>query len=101
MHEVETRERNETSGRAPGTRSPIGDRGAYACECGYGRCASLIHMSDAEYEGVRAVATHFAIAPNHENPEFEWVISQNQRFAVVEKLLEMPRRIARDTDPRK
>jgi hypothetical protein len=37
---------------------------------------------------------------DHENPEFEVVLTQNDRFAVVEKLLEMPRRLARDTDPR-
>lgn len=101
MNEVQSRERNETTGRANDARALLRDRGEYACECGYGACASLIYLSHAEYEGVRLEATHFAIAPDHENPEFESVVSQNDRFAVVEKLLEMPRRIARDTDPRK
>lgn len=100
MNEVMTRARNEGAGRANGA-TDLRDRGEYACECGHGACASLIYLTHDEYEGVRLDATHFAIAPDHENPEFEAVLSQNDRFAVVEKLLEMPRRIARDTDPRK
>jgi hypothetical protein len=101
VNEVTTRARNEGAGRANGVRDLLRDRGEYACECGHGTCASLIYLTREEYEGVRLDATHFAIAPDHENPEFETVVAQNDRFAVVEKLLEMPRRIARDTDPRK
>jgi hypothetical protein len=57
-------------------------------------------LTREEYEDVRLDATHLAIFPNHENPEFELVMSQNERSAVVERLSRMPRRIARDTDPR-
>ena len=101
MNEVDARERNETYGRANDPRLMLRDRAEYFCECGYAPCDSLIYLSHPEYEDVRSHATYFAIAPDHENPEFEAVIAYNDRYAVVEKLLEMPRRIARDTDPRK
>ena len=101
MNEVTARARNEGTGRANGAEDRLPDRGEYACECGHGACASLIYLTHDEYEGVRLDATHFAIALDNENPVFEAVVTQNDRFAVVEKLLEMPRRIARDTDPRK
>jgi len=101
VNEVTIRARNEGTGRANRAGDLLRDRGEYACECGHGACVSLIYLTHDEYEGVRLDATHFAIAPDHENPEFETVLSQNDRFAIVEKVLEMPRRIARDTDPRK
>jgi hypothetical protein len=99
-NEVRSRERNEwilhaNDDFAAGHRSD-----EYECECGYGPCTEIVSMTRAEYEGVRVDSTHFAIAPDHENPEFELVVSQNERFAVIEKLTQMPRRIARDTDPR-
>jgi hypothetical protein len=100
VNEIVTRERNEQRGRANDAHHLLRDRGEYACECGWDLCASLIYLSRAEYEDVRHDAIHFAIALDHENPEFEVVLTQNDRFAVVEKLLEMPRRLARDTDPR-
>jgi hypothetical protein len=101
VNEVETRELNEARERANDAHVLLRDRGEYACECGYAPCDALIYLSHAEYEDVRGHPTYFAIATDHENPEFEAVITHNDRFAVVEKLLEMPRRIARDTDPRK
>jgi hypothetical protein len=101
VNEVKMRERNEWILRANDDLAAGHDADAYACECGYGPCTDVVTLTRAEYEGVRIDATHFAIAPDHENPEFELVVFQNDRFAVVEKLLQMPRRIARDTDPRK
>jgi hypothetical protein len=41
-----------------------------------------------------------AIAPNHENPECEVVISECRRFAVVDKFEGWGLRISRETDPR-
>jgi hypothetical protein len=54
----------------------------------------------AEYERVRAHATRFAVAVNHENPEAESVVEQNSRFAVVETYAGAASRIARELDPR-
>ena len=73
----------------------------YVCECSYGACTAVLALTRAEYEGVRAEGTHFAIAVNHENPEIDRIVSENERFAVVEKFLAMPRRLARESDPRR
>lgn len=99
-NEVASRDRNESILHANDDLAFLRERDEYACECGHGACGDVVSLTRAEYEAVRLDATHFAIYPNHENPEIEAVVSQNDRFAVVEKLLEMPRRMARDTDPR-
>ena len=99
-NETRSRDRNEWIMHANDDFFPGHPADTYACECGYGPCADVMTLTREEYEGVRLEATHFAIAPDHENPEFELVVSQNERFAVIEKLLRMPRRLARDTDPR-
>ena len=73
----------------------------FVCECGDGNCEAPIEMTVDQYEAVRSYATRFAIAPNHENPEAEYVVSEGADFAVVEKIDEPYRRIVRDTDPRR
>lgn len=73
----------------------------YLCECSDSRCTDPITLTRPEYEAVRAVAVHFAIALNHENPEIDTVISENERYAVVGKFDTLGSRIARETDPRR
>ena len=58
----------------------------FRCECGDAGCLSPIELTRGEYESVRGYATRFAVAPNHENPESDQVVSENTRYAVVEKL---------------
>ena len=99
-NEVRSRERNEWILRANDDFSAVHGSNEYACECGYGSCTDVVTLTREEYEHVRLEPTHFAISPDHENPEFDLVVSQNERFAVIEKLTRIPRRIARDTDPR-
>jgi hypothetical protein len=72
----------------------------YVCECGDGDCRAPIRLTRAEYESVRRESTHFAIALDHENPEIDRLVSEHQRYAVVQKTLAMAVRIARETDPR-
>jgi hypothetical protein len=100
-NEVRSRDRNEWIMHTNDDFAPRHASDEYACECGYGPCTDVMTLTREEYEGVRLEPTHFAIFPDHENPEFEFVLFQNDRYAVVEKLLRMPRRIARDTDPRR
>jgi hypothetical protein len=99
-NEVRSRERNEWILHINDDFAAIHGANQYACECGYGACTDVVTLTREEYEGVRVESTHFAISLDHENPEFELVVFQNDRFAVIEKLTQMPRRIARDTDPR-
>ena len=72
----------------------------YVCECGDASCRDPISLSRVEYEAVRAQATWFAIAINHENPELDRVVEEHDGFTVVEKWLREAAGIARGSDPR-
>lgn len=70
------------------------------CECGNSDCMQQIELTRAEYERVRAHASRFIVALNHENPETESIVDQNERFAVVETYAGTASQIARETNPR-
>jgi len=89
------REQNESTARAPAA----GAASFFRCECGDGACSRAIKLTLAEYAVVRAYATHFAVARNHENPESEQVIQENERFAVVETVTGEATKLARRSDP--
>ena len=72
----------------------------YLCECSDAGCTEPIHLTRPEYEAVRAESIRFAIALNHENPELDRVLSENSRFATVEKFSRVGAQIARASDPR-
>jgi hypothetical protein len=73
---------------------------SFRCECGDRGCTCAIPLTLAEYESVRAYATHFAIARHHENPESEQLIEEHERFAVVETVSGEAVKLARRSDPR-
>ncbi len=85
--QIRTREQNETA------------TGDFRCECGDGACTTLIALTPPEYAAVRAYATHFAMAPNHENPESEQVLEEHPLYAVVETVTPDATRRARRSDP--
>jgi anti-sigma B factor antagonist len=70
------------------------------CECGNPECTQQIELTAAEYERVREHAGRFLVALNHENPETESIVEQNERFVVVVTFAGASSRIARQTDPR-
>jgi hypothetical protein len=72
---------------------------AFVCECGTGDCTESIHLTLDEYETVRSVPTHFALAPGHETQNVETVVARSDRFVVVEKHLSESGAALR-TDPR-
>lgn len=72
----------------------------FFCECGDPRCDRTVCVTIPEYESVRERPNHFLIVLNHENPEVEWVISETERFAVVETLTGEASKVALRTDPR-
>jgi hypothetical protein len=74
---------------------------SYLCECADGGCTEPIHLTRQEYEDIRSVPIRFAIALNHENPEIDRVLVENQRFATVEKCSGTHAKVARATDPRR
>lgn len=72
----------------------------FTCECGRAHCAEPITLTMVEYEAVRANPTHFAVVPEHEQPEIEIVIERHPTYFVVEKREPDAQEVARKTDPR-
>ena len=57
------------------------------CECSNTDCADTIELEVSEYERVRSNATWFVIKLDHDIPQVERVISRDDGYAVVEKLI--------------
>jgi hypothetical protein len=72
----------------------------FTCECGRADCSEPIAMTLVEYEAIRAEPTHFAVVPQHEQPEIEVVIERHPTYFVVEKREPDAKEVARETDPR-
>jgi hypothetical protein len=72
----------------------------FLCECGDDDCTTPISLTLREYEQVRSVPTHFAIARGHEVLDVESIVATTERYAVVEKYAGHAGRIAVQTDPR-
>ncbi len=73
----------------------------YACECGDSTCWYGVYLTHLEYERVRAHASHFLLARDHENPETEVVIWESPCWAIVELVGREPIMAARRSDPRR
>jgi hypothetical protein len=70
------------------------------CECGTADCNERIVLTQAEYDHLRRIPTHFAVLPGHDIPAVERVVEQNDRFVVVEKFGESAK-AAIKLDPRR
>ena len=55
------------------------------CECPNLDCTASIELTVAEYEDVRFHADRFAIAPEHDVPQFEVIVARNGRYWTAEK----------------
>src|SRR5690349_9391809 len=71
----------------------------FVCECSSTDCAERLDVPLSVYEAVRANARQFLVAPGHERPEVEHIVSASLRYVVVEKE-GAARRVAEQTDPR-
>jgi hypothetical protein len=83
-NEVVFRDVNEgiVRGQWPGEPgAPVGFR----CECARLGCNTLLGLTLAEYEHVRAGARRFVMLAGHEMPELERVIERLGQYVVVEK----------------
>ena len=72
----------------------------FVCECADPQCAHRVTAALEDYEEVRAEPTHFAVVPEHEQPEIETVIRRFPNYFVVEKREPDAEEVARETDPR-
>lgn len=98
--QARSRDDNESRARVRASAPCAGGMSSFRCECGDQGCAWTIRLTLAEYESVRALATRFAIARNHENPESEQLIEEHERFAVVEAVSGEAAKFARSSYPR-
>ena len=57
----------------------------FFCECSNVDCTLLLPLTVAEYEQVRADPRQFVVAPGHELPEIENVVTQTSAYQVVLK----------------
>lgn len=72
----------------------------FICECDDPRCTERVEATLVEYEAVRADGTRFLVAPGHSDKTIEQVVARNDGFAVVEKVQETARAVARRLNPR-
>jgi hypothetical protein len=70
----------------------------FLCECHDAACRTHVPMTLREYEGVRADARRFVVAPSaeHVRPALEEVVDRGSRYWVVEKTGEAGERAADD-----
>jgi hypothetical protein len=73
----------------------------FSCECGDPGCKGQMSLSVAEYESVRAYPARFVVVANHENPEVERVVTEGNRFAVIETLAGEASKTALRSNPRR
>jgi hypothetical protein len=59
----------------------------FVCECSNTECISTVELTVAEYERVRSNPTWFVIKPDHDVAQIERVVSLDDGFAVVERLI--------------
>lgn len=74
---------------------------SFVCECGRLHCTSIIQLSLAEYEGIRADPRRFAIVDGHEILEAEKIVERHDRYLVVEKNEGLEAELVERTDPRR
>ena len=80
--------RSEREGRVP-----------FVCECGVIGCNAIVELTLREYEGVRAGARCFVVAPGH-GAAFDEVRNEQPRYHVVRKPEGPLGDLAERTDPR-
>jgi hypothetical protein len=96
-NEVKARARNEGIDRlTPATVTAL----QILCECAQAQCMKLLEVSHDTYNDVRANPLRFIVAPGHELPEFERVISNEGGYLIVEKHPGDAAETAKDLDPR-
>lgn len=71
----------------------------FVCECSNTDCTLFLPLTLAEYEAVRSDSRQFIVAPGHDLPEIEEVISRTAGYQVVVKQGEAAEYVT-ERDPR-
>jgi hypothetical protein len=77
----------------------VAETAPFTCECADLGCIQMIDMTLSEYETIRKDPNNFFVLPGHVYPEFERVVSENERYVVVAKY-EEGGELAEELDPR-
>lgn len=88
----------EVNERIKEVADPVDGAVDFLCECSDTDCTVSTPLTLAEYEAVRSDPGWFFVEPGHEQLEIERVVSESERFTVVEKLLAED--FLEQTDPR-
>ena len=70
------------------------------CECGRSECEDVLPITIREYEEVRSDPRRFAVVREHVMADIEAIVSETDRFVVVQKREGAPARSAEALDPR-
>jgi hypothetical protein len=100
MNEARSRTKNEWIEAANDSLGDAHELDTYHCECSDGDCSSTVDLKRSEYEAVRADGRTFALMRDHEDPEFDRLVEERDRYSIVMKLPGLPARIALRSDPR-
>jgi hypothetical protein len=84
QNELIFRDANERIRRAQQEIAVQADTVPFICECSDVRCHTIVQMSVAEYEDVRAGEMRFLIAPDHDATDGD-VVERGERFWVLAK----------------
>lgn len=85
-NEVLFREVNERIEQIANPRGPLDPHVfEFLCECSNLDCTLRLPLTLREYESVRAESTLFVVAPGHELPEIEIIVSRTAAYQIVKK----------------
>jgi hypothetical protein len=77
----------------------VAETAPFSCECADLGCTAVIDLTLNEYEAVRKESNRFVVLPGHVYPEFERVVSENERYVLVAKY-DGGGELAEELDPR-
>ena len=63
------------------------DSTEFVCECSNTECIESVELTLAAYERIRSNSTWFVIKRDHDIPQIERVVSRDDGYVVVEKLV--------------
>jgi hypothetical protein len=58
----------------------------FVCECSQLDCAGTVDIRIDEYLAAREAPARFLVLPGHVDPDYERIVVQTSRYAIVEKL---------------
>lgn len=64
----------------------VEEKASFVCECSHPGCTAAVSATLDEYRAVRARPRRFIVARGHVNPDLERIVTQTDRFTVIEKI---------------